>query len=122
MADPRNNQIDYIEFQTPNMASSRAFYSQVFGWPFTEWGEDYVSFEDGRLAGGLCSPEASGSGSNPLVVFFFEDLEALRGRVQQAGGKIVKDIFAFPGGHRFHFTEPGGLEMAAWSDRDADAQ
>lgn len=29
---------------------------------------------------------------------------------------ITKPIFSFPGGRRFHFTEPSGNEFAVWSD------
>jgi predicted enzyme related to lactoylglutathione lyase len=36
-------------------------------------------------------------------------------RVKQAGGKIVRSIFSFPGGRRFHFTDPSGNELAVWS-------
>jgi len=25
--------------------------------------------------------------------------------------------FQFPGGRRFHFTDPGGNELAVWSER-----
>ena len=25
--------------------------------------------------------------------------------------------FSFPGGRRFHFTDPGGTELAVWSDK-----
>jgi len=33
-----------------------------------------------------------------------------------AGGSIIKPIFSFPGGRRFHFTDPNGNEFAVWSD------
>jgi predicted enzyme related to lactoylglutathione lyase len=38
--------------------------------------------------------------------------------VLAAGGKITRDIFSFPGGQRFHFKEPGGNELAVWSDSE----
>lgn len=31
----------------------------------------------------------------------------------------VKSIFSFPGGRRFHFSDPNGNEYAVWSDIDA---
>jgi len=37
--------------------------------------------------------------------------------VGDAGGRVVKPIFDFPGGRRFHFTDPNGNELAVWSDR-----
>ena len=33
--------------------------------------------------------------------------------VEGAGGRIVRPIFAFPGGRRFHFLDPSGNELAA---------
>jgi hypothetical protein len=34
----------------------------------------------------------------------------------EAGGQIVRPIFSFPGGRRFHFTDPAGNELAVWSE------
>ena len=38
-------------------------------------------------------------------------------RAKELGATITRDIFPFPGGRRFHFTEPGGSEFALWSDK-----
>ena len=40
-------------------------------------------------------------------------------KVVAAGGEVVKPIFSFPGGRRFHFTEPSGNEFAVWSEPEA---
>jgi predicted enzyme related to lactoylglutathione lyase len=37
-------------------------------------------------------------------------------KVKEAGGKIVREIFEFPGGKRFHFSDPNGNELAVWSE------
>ena len=52
----------------------------------------------------------------PLVILKAHDLEAAVTAVTAAGGEIVKPIFAFPGGRRFHFVEPSGNEFAVWSE------
>jgi predicted enzyme related to lactoylglutathione lyase len=52
-----------------------------------------------------------------LVVIFAVDLADAERRVRGAGGRIVKPAFSFPGGRRFHFADPGGNELAVWSDR-----
>ncbi len=59
----------------------------------------------------------SARGGTVLVVIFAVDLGAAEQRVRAAGGKIVKPIFSFPGGRRFHFFDPSGNELAVWSDR-----
>jgi predicted enzyme related to lactoylglutathione lyase len=33
-------------------------------------------------------------------------------RIVAAGGRITLPIFSFPGGRRFHFTDPSGNELA----------
>ena len=109
-----NRQIDYIEFPTKNVAAAKAFYTQVFGWKFEDYGPDYTSFKDGRLAGGFTSEGNVSRG--PLVVIYALDLEAFERQVTAAGGVIVRPTFAFPGGRRCHFTDPGGNELAVWSD------
>lgn len=107
--------IDYIELPAVNIEEMKAFYSRVFGWKFQDWGPDYASFEDGRLTGGLRKEESVASGG-PLVVVYALDLELLESDIKANGGKIVAEIFSFPGGWRFHFADPSGNVLAVWSD------
>lgn len=116
MSQPENNKrIDYIEFDVHDMTRAKAFYGDVFGWTFQDWGPDYASFNDGRLDGGLRKVDKVVSGS-PLVIFYSTELEKIRDAVLDAGGRISQEIFAFPGGRRFHFIDPSGNELAVWSD------
>jgi predicted enzyme related to lactoylglutathione lyase len=48
-----NLRIDYIEFPVSDIGKTKAFYGKVLGWKFEDYGEDYTSFHDGRLAGGF---------------------------------------------------------------------
>ena len=57
---------------------------------------------------------------NPTIVVFAADLESAEQRVLAAGGKILRPAFEFPGGRRFQFTDPAGLELAVWSDVRSD--
>jgi predicted enzyme related to lactoylglutathione lyase len=116
--DTQSNEgrVDYIEFPALHIAKTKAFYAGVFGWKFTDYGPDYTSFEDGRLAGGFYKKDAVTAGG-PLVVVYAADLAGMQAKVRAAGGAIVKEIFSFPGGRRFHFTDPAGNELAVWSDK-----
>ena len=111
-----HHRIDYIELAVGELPRAKQFYTDAFGWPFTDYGPDYSGFNDGRLDGGLAA-EASDVRTAPLVILYSEALEASLQQVEAAGGTIVKPIFAFPGGRRFHFTDPAGNELAVWSDR-----
>jgi predicted enzyme related to lactoylglutathione lyase len=116
--DTQSNEgrIDYIEFPATDIAKTKAFYTVVFGWKFTDYGPDYTSFEDGRLAGGFWRKDTVTAGG-PLVVIYAADLAGMEAKVRAADGAIVKEIFSFPGGRRFHFTDPSGNELAVWSDK-----
>ena len=111
----RDHRIDYIELPATDIAGTKRFYVAVFGWKFTDYGPDYTSFEDGRLAGGFTT-EGKVARGGPLVVMYADKLEAQEAKVRQAGGTITKPIFSFPGGRRFHFTDPSGNELAVWSE------
>jgi predicted enzyme related to lactoylglutathione lyase len=111
-----DRRIDYIEMGATNVAATKRFYIDAFGWKFTDYGPDYTSFEDGRLSGGFRKVDSVGSGG-ALVVIYAVDLADVEQRVRRAGGKIVKPAFEFPGGRRFHFADPSGNELAVWSER-----
>jgi uncharacterized protein len=111
-----DRRIDYVELGAMDLAPVKRFYGDVFGWQFTDYGPAYTSFADGRLSGGFRQTDAVARGG-PLVVIFTTDLEAMQKKVHDAGGRIVQPIFSFPGGRRFHFTDPAGNELAVWSDR-----
>ena len=108
------NQIDYIELPGAQIEKTKAFYHSVFGWKFTDYGPDYTSFHDGRIAGGFSKELPLGKGV--LLVLYSSDLDAVQQRVLSAGGRIVKDTYSFPGGRRFHFSDPNGNELAVWSE------
>jgi hypothetical protein len=109
------NQIDYIELPAVDIGETKIFYNSVFGWKFEDYGPDYTSFHDGRMAGGF-SKDLPAPAKGLLLVLYVSDLAAVQKKIQAAGGKIVKDTFSFPGGRRFHFADPNGNELAVWSE------
>jgi len=115
-----HEKINYVEFPAKNMEATRAFFAEVFGWSFVEYGPDYMSFSNEGLDGGFFKSDLSCSTINgsALIVFYSRDLEHTQSKIKQAGGSIIKPVFSFPGGRRFHFGDPNGNEYAVWSDRD----
>ena len=115
-----HHKINYIEFATTDVSKTKAFYSQVFGWAFQDWGPEYISFssETGGIDGGFHKgPALEQSGeSAPLVVLYSADLKATEAAIVAAGGSIVVPTFEFPGGRRFHFADGGGNVLAVWSE------
>lgn len=114
-----HEKINYLELATPDMEASKSFFTTVFGWSFTDYGDEYADCPDGGIMigffkGSLNSRQETGGA---LITFFSNDLETTLAKVESAGGKIVRPIFPFPGGRRFQFLEPGGNEFAVWSDK-----
>jgi uncharacterized protein len=110
-----DRRIDYVELIVRDIPRAKHFYAKAFGWEFTDYGPEYAGFFDGRLNGGFLAGEPKPGG--PLVILYGSDLAASQARVEAAGGTIVVEPFAFPGGRRFHFRDLDGYELAVWSDR-----
>jgi len=112
-----HNKIDLIEFPVSSAAQlqqTKAFFSSVFDWKYTDWGDDYSDTTESGTNSGV---NADGGASMPLTVIYSADLEKTKALVLKNGGKITTDTYSFPGGRRFHFTEPNGNELAVWSEQ-----
>lgn len=107
--------INYIEFQSNDLEATEEFYTNCFDWKFTSYGPTYIAFENSGIEGGFAKGDSRKSNS-VLVVLYNNDLEGLIKVIESQGGTITKDIFSFPGGKRFHFTDPSGNELAVWSE------
>ena len=92
---PNHELINYVEFPSKDLEVTKAFFLAVFGWRFV----------------------ASTEHGSALIVFYSNDLERTEQKITAAAGEIIKPIFPFPGGRRFHFSDPNGNEYAAWSDK-----
>lgn len=109
-----DGKIDYVEMPAGDLPALKSFYQDAFGWRFTDYGPAYAAFQEG-LDGGFDTDPGAGLGG-ALVVLYAHDLEAMRAKVEAAGGTVTRPIFSFPGGRRFHFTDPSGNELAVWSE------
>lgn len=105
--------LNYVELPATDIAKAKAFYEKAFGWSLTEFGPSYAGTTTGDVDLGLQADKAEAPKA-PLAIVETKDLEAALKSVTAAGGKITKPIFAFPGGRRFHFTDPSGNELAVW--------
>ena len=117
---PTHNQIDLVEFPAASpqqVAATTAFFGAVFGWTYTQSGDEYSDSQDSGITNGVNGSTPGEKSRLPLAVVYVQDLESARASVLAAGGTVAADIYSFPGGRRFHFTEPAGSELAVWSDR-----
>lgn len=115
----QHEKINYVEFQSSDFNKTKAFFGDVFGWTFVDYGSDYVAIDNAGIDGGFYYSEKTASAANGsvLIVFYSEDLTQTRDRIIENGGTITQPIFDFPGGRRFHFNDLTGNEFAVWSDQ-----
>lgn len=113
-----HEKLNYVEFAAKDLAATKAFFSVVFGWQFVDYGPEYTAFDNQGLEGGFYYAEMASQTANggALLVFYSDNLEETLEKVEGNGGQVVKAIFTFPGGRRFHFVEPSGNEFAVWSN------
>ncbi|MBZ9674708.1 VOC family protein [Mesorhizobium sp. ES1-1] len=111
-----SGKLDYLEMPATGGMLDRlkAFYSTAFAWSFTDYGPTYSAFAEG-LDGGF-QADASEAPAKPLPVLYSQNLEDAFAAVESAGGAIIRPIYPFPGGRRFHFADPAGNELAVWGE------
>lgn len=110
--------IDYLELPVRDLAAAKRFYAAAFGWTFADYGPEYAGIQgEGREQGGLREDSKyAGVRGGPLVVLFSKNLDATLAAVVAAGGTVTTQPFSFPGGRRFHFSDPSGNELAVWAE------
>ncbi len=113
-----HEKLNYVEFPCQDLVATKSFFEVVFNWTFVDYGPEYSAFSNQGLDGGFFKAATFSSTDNgaALLVFYSKDIESTLAKVQSAGGEILKPIFEFPGGRRFHFAEPSGNEFAVWTD------
>jgi predicted enzyme related to lactoylglutathione lyase len=114
----RHHAIDYVELTVTDIGAAKRFYAEAFGWAFTDYGPAYAgirtSGEDTAEVGGLRADQQVRPGG-PLVLLYSADLDRSVEAVRAAGGVVVAGPYDFPGGRRFHFTDPSGNELGVWA-------
>ncbi len=106
------NRICFVELPAAATAPAKSFYADAFGFAMTDFGPTYSCTMTGDVDLGL-QADVNEASSAPLPVIQVESVEATEMAVKRAGGVIIRGIFSFPGGRRFHFRDPGGNELAA---------
>lgn len=115
-----HEKINYVEFPSNDLDETKRFFSQAFNWEFQDFGTEYTAFSNQGIDGGFFKANLSSSTKTgaALIVFYSNNIEQTQDKIEKSGGTIIKPVFTFPGGRRFHFSEPCGNEFAVWSDKN----
>jgi len=82
-----HEKISYVEFPSKDLAVTKAFFSAVFGWTFTDFGDAYISFSNAGIDGGFFKSEltVSTESGSALIIFYSRELEKTQAKIEQAG-------------------------------------
>jgi predicted enzyme related to lactoylglutathione lyase len=115
----RHHSIDYVELSVTDLVAAKRFYTEAFGWEFTDYGPGYAGIrgaEGAPEAGGLALTDEPPRAGGPLVLLFSADLDRTLAAVTGAGGTVASGPYDFPGGRRFTFRDPSGNELGVWAE------
>lgn len=117
----KHEKINYVEFPAKNIKTTKEFFVSAFGWSFVDYGPEYIAFSNEGLDGGFFKSSLNSSTNNgaALIVLYSNSLKETQEKIEKSNGIIIKSTYSFPGGYRFHFTDPNGNEFAVWSEKHA---
>ncbi len=113
--------LTHFAINTDDVATTRTFYTKVFGWTFREYGSsDFVQIIDERSGNpmGAIQQRRKLLPEDPTLgfecSFGVDDIDDTKARVLEAGGKLLMDRSAIPGvGYLIAFQDPGGNPVLA---------
>lgn len=120
-SSPLHHSLDYVELAVTDLDAAKRFYADAFDWTFNDYGPGYAGIAspsgDGTEVGGLLLADEPRPAGGPLVLLYSDDLDATAKGIVAAGGAILQEAYAFPGGRRLHFADPSGNELGVWSSQ-----
>jgi hypothetical protein len=105
--------LDYLELPSTDGPAMQTFMANAFGWTHTGYGPEYIAIHAGIEVGIDSSADRV---VMPLPIIRAEDLDQAERDIVSAGGTITLPQFDYPGGRRFHFRSPGGVDFAVYVD------
>ena len=110
-----NHFITHIEFSAQDLAETKEFFSDVFGWKMTDYPEmNYTTFEaEGGSGGGFNPVSETNPAGRVLIYINTPDLKDTLAKIKAAGGTVLMEHFDIPGvGAMATFNDPTGNLIA----------
>jgi uncharacterized protein len=107
----------WVECQSRDLAGSRGFYEELFGWQSEEGTDGYVVFTvDGERVGGLMAmpPAVPAEVGSHWLVYFAADVAATTATVIELGGTVVVPAHEIDEGRFAVLQDPTGAVFAVY--------
>jgi predicted enzyme related to lactoylglutathione lyase len=89
----------HAEIRSQDPDATRAFFTELFGWTYSDGAFPGYSFVDPGVEGALPTAIGPLQGGDDAVLFFIgvEDVEATLARAEELGGKTIQPAQNVPG-------------------------
>ena len=110
----------WADVTNPEVDAAVAFYSSVLGWeaekdPRPEAGGYTMFTRDGKYVAAASPPPQPGMPSHWTVYLAADDVDAVAGRVREAGGSVMMEPFdVFDAGRMTVAADPAGAVFGIW--------
>lgn len=127
MMEPMSPRLTHFAINTDDVEATQAFYGSVFGWQFRDYGPPgfiQILDEAGEAPMGAIQQRRQLLDDAPTrgleCTFGVENVEAVRERILEAGGRILMEKFTISKvGHLLAFEDPGGNPALAMEYDDS---
>ena len=115
--------LNSIELPATDLAATKTFYEDHFGWTFTDYGPTYAAARVSDVEIGfntearvsVAQPNGARHPTGPLLLLQTDELDAAHSALSRDGSVVVTRPFDFPGGSRLHFRDPSGNVLAVYA-------
>ena len=112
------NHVKFFAIAADDVERARAFYGEVFGWTFEDWGPPgFYLIHGAGLQGALQGRDAPPTGTGLRgfeMTIGVDDVDAIAGALARAGGKVVMQKFRIETvGDLIYFEDTEGNRVGA---------
>jgi predicted enzyme related to lactoylglutathione lyase len=102
--------IGHIEWASTDLNRSKDFFSNLFGWKFNTWSDEYYLFHTpGKPGGGFMKVDKVEPGNSVVVYVETDSIESTLQRVEELGGMATMPKTEIPEmGWYAQFSDPDG--------------
>jgi predicted enzyme related to lactoylglutathione lyase len=111
----------WVDLMTPDVGRAKRFYTDVFGWDFTDTGMEYhIATVRGKQVAGLGQQQPDQPGPSVWVTYLWaDDADSVGDRVTKAGGNVFMGPMDVPGAGRMALAlDSTGAAFGIWQGRE----
>ncbi|MGH3922479.1 MAG: VOC family protein, partial [Pseudonocardiaceae bacterium] len=109
----------WVDLAVPDIAAAQEFYTAVFGWTYSDAGEEYGHYQmcrrDGHVAAGIGPLQSEEQPVTWTTYFASDAVDSTAKQITENGGMLLAEPFDVPGAGRMCLAiDPQGAAFGVW--------